>query len=142
MNHKTGGPTLLQPGARHRASVSVGGSHGLPADLARRATQRLRIMALMYAAVFFMAAFVPSLISAAGRAMLFSTVVHWLPGTLAIFVGLAVAVAVGNPRLSLQAAAAIAIVFEIVSSYGIAAAELLQPHGGLDFRNATWIGLS
>ena len=66
---------------------------------------------------------------------------HWLPATISIAVALVVAAVVTNPRLSPRAVATMAIVFEIVSSYGIAAAELLQPHG-LDFRNATWIGLS
>jgi serine/threonine-protein kinase len=99
-------------------------------------------MALMYAAVFFLAAFVPALTIAANRAMFFSHTVHWLPGAIAISVALIVAAVVARPDLSPRTAAAIAVVFQIASSYGIAAAELLQPHGGLDFRNVTWIGLS
>ena len=98
-------------------------------------------MALLYAAVFFLAGFFPALLSTAGRAVLFGAVVQWLPGSISIVVALFVAAVVTNPRLSPRAVAAIAIVFEIASSYGIAAAELLQPQG-LDFRNATWIGLS
>ena len=59
---------------------------------------------------------------------------------IAISVALFVAVAVTTPRLSPRAAAAIAVIFEVAASYGIAAAELLQP---LDYlRDATWIGLS
>jgi serine/threonine-protein kinase len=99
-------------------------------------------MALLYAAVFFLAAFFPPLTSAAGRAMLVSSPAHWLPGMLAIALALFVGFVVASPRLSPGVAATIATVFQVVSSYGIAAAELLQPHGGLDFRNATWIGLS
>jgi hypothetical protein len=98
-------------------------------------------MALLYAAVFFLLAFFPSLITKAERAVLFGAVVQWLPGAISIFVALFVAAAVTKPRLSPRAAAAIAIVFEIASSYGIAAAELLQQRG-LDLGNATWIGLS
>jgi eukaryotic-like serine/threonine-protein kinase len=98
-------------------------------------------MALLYAAVFFLADFFPSLISTMDRAMLFGDVVRWLPGAISIAVGLLVAAVLSSPRLSPRGAAAIAIVFEIASSYGIAAAELLQPQS-LDFRNATWIGLS
>jgi serine/threonine-protein kinase len=48
---------------------------------------------------------------------------------------------VGNPLLTPRGAAAIAVIFQIASSYGIAAAEFLQVRG-LDFRNVTWIGLS
>jgi hypothetical protein len=141
MNTGTGGPTLLHPDEAHGAWPSGPGSQELPRDLVRQARPRLRVMALLYAAVFFMAAFFPSLISTAERAILFGSVVTWLPGTISICVALVVAAAMTRPRLSPRAAAAIAIVFEIVSSYGIAAAELLQPKG-LDFRNATWVGLS
>jgi len=141
MNTPTGGPTLLRPDAAHRAWASGAGSQGLPRDLVRQATSRLRVMALLYAAVFFLAGFFPALIREADRAILFGAVVLWLPGTISISVALFVAAAVTSPRLSPRAIAAIAIVFEIASSYGIAASELLQPKS-LDFRNATWIGLS
>jgi serine/threonine-protein kinase len=98
-------------------------------------------MALLYGAVFFLAAIFPSLLSKADRAVLFGGVVQWVPSVVSISVALFVAAVGTNSRLSPQAAAAIAIVFEIASSYGIAAAELLQPQS-LDFRNATWVGLS
>jgi serine/threonine-protein kinase len=98
-------------------------------------------MALLYAAVFFLAGVFPSLISETDRALLFGAVVTWLPPTISIIVALLVAAVVTDPRLSPRSIAAIAIIFEIASSYGIAASELLQPRS-LDFRNATWIGLS
>ena len=142
MNTGTGGPTLFRPDEAHRAWASGPGSQGLPRDLVRQATPRLRVMALLYAAVFFLAAFFPPLLSQADRAVLFSAVVLWLPGTVSSAVAIFVAAVITNPRLSPRAAAAIAIVFEIASSYGIAAAELLQPRS-LDFLwNASWIGLS
>ncbi len=140
MDPGTGGPTLLRPDHAHRPS-SAPGSEGLPRDLVRQATSRLRVMALLYAAIFFLADPFPSLISEAGRAVLFSAAVRWLPGAISITVALLVAAVITNPRLSSRGAAAIASTFEIAGSYGIAAAELLQPQG-LDFRNATWIGLS
>jgi eukaryotic-like serine/threonine-protein kinase len=142
MNTGTGGPTLLRPDEAHRASASGGpGSEGLPRDLIRQATPRLRRMALLYATIFFLADFFPALLLEGNRVILFSNSVRWLPGSISIAVALFVAAVITNPRLSPRGAAAIAIVFEIVSSYGIAAAELLQPDS-LDFRNATWIGLS
>ena len=140
MKSDSGSPTLLRPDEAHRASGPAG-SHGLPRDLVRQATPRLRVLALLYAAVFFLAGFFPALLSQADRDILFGAVVLWLPGTISIFVAILVAAVVTDPRLSPRALAAIAIVFEIVSSYGIAAAEFLQPRG-LDFRNITWIGLS
>src|SRR5215207_8661016 len=112
MNSRTAGPTLLRPGEAHRAEASGPGSPGLPSDLVRQATQRLRVMALMYAAVFFLADFFPSLVSSADRAVLFGAVVQWLPGTVAISVALFVAAAVTGPRLSRRAVAAVAIIFE------------------------------
>ena len=72
---------------------------------------------------------------------LFGAVVVWLSPTISIAVALFVAAVAGNPRLSTRTIAAMAIAFEIASSYGIAAAEFLQPQG-LDFRNASWVGLS
>jgi hypothetical protein len=141
MNQSTGSPTFLRLDKAHRALTSDPGSQRLPRDLARQATRRLRVMALLYAAVFFLIAIFPSLISNAERAILFGAVVQWLPSTISISVALFVAAAVTSPRLSPRAAGAIAVVFEIAGSYGIAAAELLQPKG-LDFRNASWIGLS
>jgi len=141
MNQSTGSPTFLRPDKAHRALTSDPGSQRLPRDLARQATRRLRVVALMYASGFFMSAIFPSLISNAERAILFGAVVRWLPSAISISVALFVAAAVTSPRLSTRAAGAIAVVFEIAGSYGIASAELLEPRG-LDFRNATWIGLS
>src|SRR5262245_60380617 len=136
----TDNPTLLRPDDAHRARASSPVSQGLPRDLVQQATSRLRVMALLYAVVFFFAAFFPMLILQQGRAMLRDPV-HWLPGAISIAVAIIVAAVASKPRLSSQGAAAIAIGFEIAGSYGIAAAELIQP-AGLDFRNATWIGLS
>src|SRR3989475_12149115 len=121
----TAGPTLLLPEEAHRVWASGPGSQGLPRDLIRQATPRLRVMALLYAGIFFLASFFPSLISEAGRAVLVGAVVQWLPGVISISVALVVAAVVGNPRLSPRVAAGIAIVFEIASSYGIASAEPL-----------------
>ena len=141
MNTRARDPTLLRPDEAHRVWSPGPGSEGLPRDLIRQAMPRLRVMALLYAAISFLADFFPAVISETNRAILFSAAVRWLPGTISIAVALFVAAVVGNPRLSPRGAAAIAILFEIASSYGIAASELLQPQS-LDFRYATWIGLS
>src|SRR5262245_24858316 len=142
MNAATGGPTLLRPDQAHHASLGASYSQGLPRDLARQATTRLRVLALLYAAIFFLADFVPSLITAHGRSMLTNSVAEWLPGSASIAVALLVAAVVTNPRLSSRSAAAIAIAFEIISSYGIAAAEFLLPETLEFLWNDLWIGLS
>jgi serine/threonine-protein kinase len=142
MTAGTGGATLLLPEDAHNASASRPASQGLPRDLVRQATSRLRVMALLYAAAFFLANLFPPLMSKDDRAAFFGAVVHWLPGTISISVALLVAAIVSNPRLSPRAAGAIAIVFEIAGSYGIAAAELLQPQSLGSLLTAPWIGLS
>src|SRR5690242_14375856 len=129
MQVQTGGPTLLVPEPGRLDSTGRSGSYGLPRDLVSQATRRLRAMAVMYAIVFFFAGFFPPLTSQAGRAMLVSSAAHWLPGTLAIALALLVAAIVTVPTLPRWAAIAVATAFEVASSYGIAAAELLQPHG-------------
>ena len=142
MDSASGSATLLRLEDPHASWSAGAGSQGLPRDLIRQGTSRLRAMTLLYATIFFFADVFPMLISQAGRAALVSgPVVGWLPGAISIAVALFVAAVVASPRLSAPATAAVAIVFEIASSYGIAAAELLQPRG-LDFRNASWVGLS
>lgn len=142
MNTGIGGSTLLRLDEARPAGASGPGSQGLPRDLVQAARPRLRVMALLYAAIYFLAAIFPPLTSKVDRAVLFGAVVQWLPQVISISVALFVAAAVTNPRLSPRATAAIAIVFEITSSYGIAAAELLQSKSLAYLWNATWIGLS
>src|SRR5262245_36693272 len=109
MNTEAAGPTL-NPDEAHRAWRSGPRSQGLPRDLVLQARPRLRVMALLYAAVFLLAGIFPSLLTEVNRAILFGSVVQWLPATISIAVALFVAAAVTNPRLSPRAAAAIAIV--------------------------------
>jgi serine/threonine-protein kinase len=113
---------------------------GLPTDLLHQAAVRLRALALLYAFTFFMAAFFPAFIMPAHRQMLFARPLNWLPGAASIALGLAVAWIVGAMRLRPRALVAVALAFEVASSYGIAAAEFVQPTG-LSF-GGTWIGLS
>jgi serine/threonine-protein kinase len=112
----------------------------LPADLLNQAAARLRILALLYAFTFFMAAFVPSLLFSDGRQKLFVQPLNWVPGAISIAVALCVAWVVRATRLQPRAMMVVTLLFEIVSSWGIAAAEFLQPLG-LSV-NDSWVGLS
>ncbi len=142
MNTGTGGPTVIHPDEAPPEGASGSGSRGMPRDLVRQARPRLRVMALLYAVVYLVVAIFPTIVSTASRAALFGSAVRWLPPAISISVALFVVGAITNPRLSPSAAAAIAIAFEIASSYGIAAVELLHPES-LDFLwQAKWIGLS
>jgi serine/threonine-protein kinase len=127
------GDTLLRPRE---------GTHtpGLPADLLSQSAERLRILALLYAFVFFMAGFFPALLFQQDRARLLSSVVLWGPGVIAIAVALLVAAVIRSPRVPLPAVMSVGLAFEVASSYGIAAAEFLDPMG-LN-ANIRWLGLS
>jgi serine/threonine-protein kinase len=102
---------------------------GLPADVVNQSAVRLRVLALLYAFVFVMAAYVPALLLPAERARLLSTFLLWGPGVVAIGVALLVAAVTRRARVPLPAVMNIALMFEVVSSYGIAAAEFLEPMG-------------
>jgi serine/threonine-protein kinase len=113
---------------------------GLPADLVNRAAARLQISAWLYAFMFFMAAFFPRLIFADERRVLFGSPVNWVPASMSIVLAVLVALAIRMRDLRPAAITALALFFEVVGSYGIAAAEFLQP-GWLDVRSP-WVGLS
>jgi serine/threonine-protein kinase len=117
-----------------------GRDSGLPLDLLSQSARRLRILAVLYAFVFFMAAYFPALLFPEQRASLFSDIVSWAPGVVGIAIALVVAALTTNPRISVRAVMLIGLGFEVASSYGIAAAEFLGPDT-LDF-NARWAGLS
>jgi serine/threonine-protein kinase len=117
-----------------------GRDSGLPTDLLSQSARRLRILAWLYAFMFFMAAFFPAIVFPEHRAHLFSSVSNWAPGVISIAVALVVAALASIPRIPVRAVMLIGLVFEVASSYGIAAAEFLEPNM-IDF-NARWVGLS
>jgi serine/threonine protein kinase len=117
-----------------------GRDSGLPPDLLSQSARRLRVLALLYAFVFFMAAYFPALLFSEHRAHIFSSFVSWGPGVISIAIALVVAAQTSNPRISVRVVMLIGLGFEVASSYGIAAAEFLDPTV-LDF-NARWVGLS
>jgi len=61
--------TFLRPDSRDPDARGV--SSGLPADLLGQSAARLRILALLYAAVFFLAGIFPALLFPADRARFF-----------------------------------------------------------------------
>ena len=87
-----------------------------------------------------MAAFFPMFLFPGGLSMLFERALNWAPGAISITVAVAVALAIRNAKLRPATVTAFALLFEVVSSYGIAAAEFLQPLGLT--AATTWVGLS
>jgi plasmid stabilization system protein ParE len=139
MHNSTDGPTLFVPKSRGTSLIDRA-TLGLPPDLVNRATTRLQILAWLYAFTFFMAAFFPRLIFPDERRILFERAVNWVPGVISIAVAVSVALAIRMAPLRPAATTALGLLFEVVGSYGIAAAEFLQP-AGLD-AGRPWVGLS
>jgi plasmid stabilization system protein ParE len=81
----------------------------------------------LYAFVFFMAGVFPALLFPGDRARFLGSVVQWGPAVVAIAVALLVARVIRSPHVSLPAVMSIGLAFEVASSYGIAAAEFLDP---------------
>lgn len=129
----TAGATLLLPQPSPRLSLS------LSPDLLSQSVRRLRVLVLLYAFTFFMAGFVPNLVSAADRSMFFGDPEHWAPGVVSIAVALLVWALTFSTRLPLQRLMILGLCFEVVSSYGIALAEYLEP---TRLNMNGWIGLS
>jgi serine/threonine-protein kinase len=130
--------TLLRPDGP--APAARGPTSGLPADLLTEAAGRLRVLALLYAFVFFMAGVFPALLIPNDRARFLSSIVQWGPAAFGIVIALVVAALIRNPRLSLPAAMRLSVGFEIASSYAIAAAEFGDP-AGLEIHQG-YLGLS
>jgi eukaryotic-like serine/threonine-protein kinase len=133
-------PTLFVPRGRS-TSVIDRATTGLPPDLLNRAAARLQILAWLYASVFFMAGYFIALLIPSERAILFERPANWVPGVLSITMAVSVALVIRAARLRPAAVTAIALAFEVVGSYGIAAAEFLQPLAFLG-PGRHWIGLS
>src|SRR5688500_1079396 len=136
--------TLVLPRAGRRTSSVRESTVGLPRDVVNQSAARLRVLALLYSCVFFTAGYFPALLFPAEREHLFSSFLLWGPGAIAIAVALAVAAVIGSGRVPPTAAMNIGLAFEVVSSYGIAAAEFLDPAGfnpGVGRFGLSWVAL-
>lgn len=119
--------TLMHPDARDPTARAI--SSGFPVDLLSQAVARLRVLALLYAFVFFMAAIFPALLLPGERARFLGNFLQWGPSVIGIVVALLVAGVIRSAHLPLPTAMHIGLAFEIASSYAIAAAEFADPMG-------------
>ena len=134
--------TLMPPDAR--GPTARASSPGLPDDLLGQSAERLRVLALLYAFVFFMAGIFPALLLPADRARFLGSFAQWGPSAIGIAVALLVATLIRSPRVSLPTAMTLGLAFEIASSYAIAAAEFADPesletHRG--FLGLSWVAV-
>lgn len=131
--------TLIQRAAESAGDRSLG---SLPPDLLRQAAGRLRVLALLYAFVFFMAGIFPMLVVPSDRQLLFSRPEQWIPPLVAISAALLVAWVVASARLALPAVMQVGLIFEVVSSYGIAITEMIDSTGAAPGQIVMLHGLS
>ena len=120
------GDTVLMPRAGRRLTSTGLRTTALAPELLTQSVRRLRVLALLYAFTFFMAAFFPRLLIPEQRAQLSSEPLNWMPGVLSIAMGLVVAGLTLVRRLPPATIINIGLAFEIVSCYGIALAEYLE----------------
>jgi serine/threonine-protein kinase len=111
---------------------------GLPPDLLARSARRLQVLALLYAFIFFMAGIFPALLIAGDRDS-FARFIFWAPAAISIAIALVVAGVARSPRLPLAWVVHVGLAFQVVSSFGIAAAEFLDLSG---FEASQHVGLS
>jgi hypothetical protein len=106
---------LLRPDAD--ASKAPASWSSFPSDLLVQSAIRLRILALLYAFVFFMAAIFPMLLTPADRAELVGSFIHWGPSVISIAVALLVVAAISSARISVPALMNIGLLFEVVGRW-------------------------
>ena len=131
--------TLLRPQVERRPSIFGRGTASLAPDLLSQSVRRLRALVLLYAFIFFMAAFFTAVLFADDRARLFQEPVNWVPGVVSITVALLVWALTLSQRVPPSTLMSVGLVFEVVSSYGIAFAEYLDPQR---LNDHGWMGLS
>jgi hypothetical protein len=132
----------MEPGPDDPSSRGI--SSGFPSDLLGQSAARLRILALLYAAIFFFAGVFPALLLPGDRARFLGSFAQWGPSVIGIVVSLLLAAVIRSARLPLPAVINLGLVFEIVSSYAIAAAEFADPqaleiHQG--FLGLSWVAV-
>jgi eukaryotic-like serine/threonine-protein kinase len=130
--------TILQPRGSAHVTASAYHTGILSAQLLSQSASRLRVLCLLYAFTFFMAGFFPNLLGAERRVFWENTAI-WVPGLISIAVALTVAWFARSPRVPLSTVMNVGLIFEIVSCYGIALAEYLEP---TRLNLSGWIGLS
>src|SRR5499426_3734172 len=121
MNTPTSAETLFPREPTRRAPVT-----GLSSELQAQAASRLRIVALLYAFVFFMSDPLLAILFSDERARFLASPIRWAPSTISIAVALLVAAVTWNRRIAVEIVLTLGLVFEVAASFGIAAAQFLD----------------
>ena len=118
--------TLLRPQRAAHKATPLETDRGLSTEILSQSARRLRVLALIYAFTFFMAAFFPNLLIAAERRQMMAELAYWLPDIIAIALALVVALFTRNNRVSLSIVMNVGLAFLVVSNYGIAIGRIHQ----------------
>jgi hypothetical protein len=129
--------TLLRP--QEAGPTAPARTRGLSPELLSQSARRLRGLALVYAVVFFLSSFLGRLLSDMDRARMAANPLYGLHDVLSIALALLVALFTRTTRVPLQVVMNLGLVFLVVSNYGIAIAEYIDPQR-LDQNG--WMGLS
>jgi len=113
---------------------------GLPPALLAQSARRLRLLALQYTFVFFMSDPLLAILFPADRALFLGSALRWAPATASIAAGLLVAAVTWSSRIAVATVLDIGLVFEVFGSFGIAAAQYLDPSRYA--AGPPWVGLS
>jgi hypothetical protein len=145
MESQPDGPTLFLPHPEGGAAAARQSPTELPDDLVNQSLSRLRTLAWLYAFVFFMAGLFPAMLSPENRAFVFGNFMLWGPAAFSIAMALVVAGLLGANRIPRGIALNVGLAFEVVASYGIAAAEFLDPRGvsttAVPFLGLSWVAV-
>jgi len=117
---------------------------GLPPALLAQAARRLRILALQYAFIFFMSDPLLVILLPDERAAFFASPLRWAPSVVSISVALIVAGLTWSRRIPLTRILSIGLLFEVVGSFGIAAAQYLDPSryaAGPPWAGLSWVAV-
>jgi serine/threonine-protein kinase len=109
----------------------------LPADVLDEAVMRLRILAVLYAATYFAAAYIPNLAIPELTELFFGRTSNWLPGAVSIVGALVMAGITLTDRLDSLTKMRIGLAFLVLSSYGIAAAEYHDVSSSIQYREGS-----
>jgi serine/threonine-protein kinase len=116
------------------------GGTGLPPALLAQSSRRLRLLALQYAFVFFMSDPLLAILFREERAMYLGSALRWAPSVVSISTALAVAALTRSRRIDVGTLLGLGLAFEVIGSYGIAAAQYLDASHYV--AGPPWLGLS
>jgi eukaryotic-like serine/threonine-protein kinase len=127
--------TLLPPEVTERTAAT-----GLPPKILAQSARRLRVLALQYAFIFFVSDPLIAILFPDQRRAFLASPLRWAPSAISISTALIVAALTSSGRVTRARLLDVGLIFEVVGSFGIAAAQYLDPSRYAE--GPPWLGLS